>query len=73
MRKDMSVFVIWAIDWTTVIDLDCDSKFFKEVLVKGEGHSRISKYDEVVFTFSLHRNNRLIWQENPIELTKLED
>lgn len=53
MRRGVEVFVIGVRDWRTVIDLDCDGRFMKEVVRKGEGHSRLGKYDEVSYSFSL--------------------
>jgi hypothetical protein len=29
--------------------MDCDGKYMKEILKRGEGHHRINKYDEVSF------------------------
>ena len=52
-RVRVDVYVIWVEDWTTVIDVDCDGKLMKEIITKGEGHSRIAKYDEVLFDFKL--------------------
>jgi hypothetical protein len=45
IRTRVDVFVISAEDWTTVIDMDCDGKYMKEVLIRGEGHHRIGKHD----------------------------
>lgn len=52
--------MIAAEDWTTVIDMDCDGKFLKEIHVKGEGHSRIGKHDEVSYEFTLRRGDNVI-------------
>ena len=56
----MEVFVIWVEDWTTVIDVDCDGRFMKEVLRRGEGHNRIAKHDEVSFEWSLKRGEEVV-------------
>ncbi len=34
-RIKVDVFVVWAENWTTVIDVDCDGKFMKEVIHRG--------------------------------------
>ena len=59
-RIKVDVFVIWAEDWTTVIDIDCDGKFMKQVVNKGEGHSRIGKYDQVCFDFKLSQGLNVV-------------
>ena len=51
----LEVFVIGVTEWLTVIDLDCDSKYMKEVLRRGEGHNRVSKHDEVTFEYFIKR------------------
>lgn len=51
----VEVFVIWLDEWTTVIDVDCDGKFMKEVMRRGEGHSRVALHDEVAFKYSLSK------------------
>lgn len=68
----MEVFVIWVEDWTTVIDVDCDGRFMKEVLRRGEGHHRIAKHDEVSFEWSLKRGNEVVKYERHDEPIKLE-
>jgi hypothetical protein len=35
IRTRVDVFVIATEDWTTVIDMDCDGKYMKEVLQRG--------------------------------------
>ena len=51
----MEIFVIGVETWLTVIDMDCDGKYMKEVLRRGEGHSRINKYDEVSFEYTVKK------------------
>lgn len=59
-RIKVEVFVIWLQEWTTVIDVDCDGKFMKEVVKRGEGHSRVALHDEVAFTYSIKRGQLLV-------------
>ena len=70
-RIKVEVFVIWVDTWTTVIDIDCDGKFMKEMVRRGEGHSRIAKYDEVGFQFKLSQGSHVIVDEFYKEPVKL--
>ncbi len=45
--------------WLTVIDMDCDGKYMKEVLKRGEGHSRINKFDEVSFDCCIKKGEQI--------------
>lgn len=53
------MFVIGVDTWVTVIDMDCDGKFMKEVLRRGEGHSRINKFDEVSFQYTIKQGEAI--------------
>lgn len=58
VRKGVEVWVIGVDGWRTVIDMDCDGLFMKEVVQRGQGHSRIHMHDEVAFRFILrHRDS----------------
>ena len=49
MRQSVEVVVIGVEHWLTVIDMDCDGKYMKEIVRRGEGHNRINQHDEVFF------------------------
>jgi hypothetical protein len=35
IRENVQVFVVGVEDWVTVIDMDCDGKYMKEILKRG--------------------------------------
>lgn len=59
IREKVQVFVIGVETWLTVIDMDCDGKYMKEVLKRGEGHSRINKFDEVSFEYTIKKGENI--------------
>jgi hypothetical protein len=59
LREKVDVFVIGVETWVTVIDMDCDGRYMKEVLRRGEGHSRINKYDEVSFEYTIKKGEEV--------------
>lgn len=70
-RVKVEVYVIWVDTWTTVIDVECDGKIMKEVVRRGEGHSRIAKYDEVCFEFKICQGSVEKYYVNNKEHVKL--
>ena len=54
-----------------MIDLDCDGKIMKEIITRGEGHSRIAKYDEVKFDFKLSHGDHTVMHHHDSEYVKL--
>ncbi len=39
--------------------MDCDGKYMKEILQRGEGHNRINKYDEVSFEYFIKKGEEI--------------
>lgn len=60
-------------EWRTVIDLECDGRFMKEVVRRGEGHSRLARHDEVAYWFRLGQGERVAVEERWEEPVKLEE
>jgi hypothetical protein len=70
----VQVFVIGVETWLTVIDMDCDGKYMKEVLKRGEGHSRINKFDEVSFEYTIKKGEDIkLHQKYETTPVKLEE
>lgn len=70
-RVKVEVYIIWLEDWTTVIDVDCDGKFMKEVAIRGEGHSRVALHDEVAFSYRLAKGEVVVEEkkhEEPVRI-----
>lgn len=59
LRENVDVVVIGVENWLTVIDMDCDGKYMKEIVRRGEGHNRINQHDEVFFEFSIKRGHEV--------------
>ena len=73
LREKVDVFVIGVETWLTVIDMDCDGKFMKEVLRRGEGHSRINKFDEVSLEYVIKKGGAVkLHEKHDPQPVKLE-